>query len=70
MYDCFATYKDNSTEKVQPTWSASDGTIQENGLFVAPWVAETRDVTIHASYEDGNTGEQAEADLTVRIVKE
>lgn len=36
VYDCFATYEDNSTEKVYPTWSATDGNIEQNGLFVAP----------------------------------
>ena len=36
VYDCFATYEDNSTEKVYPTWSATHGNIEQNGLFVAP----------------------------------
>ena len=66
VYDCFASFEDGSVDKVSPTWTVQEGSIESNGMFTAPNVTIEKLVTIHAEYEDEN-GQSASGDFQVRI---
>lgn len=53
-------------DKVSPTWTVQEGSIESNGMFTAPNVNREKLVTIHAEYEDEN-GQSAIGDFQVRI---
>ena len=66
VYDCFASFEDGSVDKVSPTWTVQEGSIESTGMFTAPNVTSEKLVTIHAEYEDEN-GQRASGDFQVRI---
>ena len=65
-YVCAATWSDSTTTQgVTPTWSASSGTIDAAGRFVAPGVTADRSVTITASYTSKGVTKTATKSVTV-----